>query len=1057
MLLKAVIFGSLLLAAMPFVASAQIFIPSAQPTLSLSTPSTVQTTTPAASANAALKMFLMLGADTNWSSLPDWYSGLIRWGYGTNPNISRKPQELKAEYASVGSVPKYPYPNYPIPPSTLSNAEEGTFLHATDPAMLQVWKTPASSFMLSWKPDARDGVSQYKVYKIWFPSDFVPLLPWTEWWKNYSAWSAITTVSVTSASSYSFSDPTTEADRNGWTVMCYMIKSIVGGVERQYSFPVCGKYANISDVPPVYVSSVVPRKSWENRIDARYANVGYTFDVSIAGSDETTQNYDAKLVLYKQSGFSSTANQNSGALREESRHQLYFKTNKGGVEANLTRQRPYLLNVSGTMNVTEDPVFRIALTKNGIETMYPRDGGYYTFSPNNRVQDRLWYGSLVNPASSGWKSILAAHANTLLGNGYNAIFFDTWWPDYPEQFYNEAPSVEYNPRGAMTGEYAKALDNLARYLKSRFPSMRFLGNALGQINNFDREFTSLAPIDGGMVESCIISDGVKKTGASLIAQMTIIDRMLNANKIILCWPKFQQIRWGRSIDISPFDPATRIYGLATGLLMTQGQQGKFFYGPEELPVDWTPLGQGINYFPEYRIDIGTPSSARQSMGTYVWQRQFTNGLVVVNADPSAPYAFTVPADMRKVKITGESLTLDFSQQRVTGASYGVIDYESVMRNTRVSLPAGTALILLSHTTPSPSSSCTFNGSTIASGASVTAYRRASAAYGQACASQTRRCSNGVLSGSYQNATCSVSAAAACSFNGQSVSSGASVSAYQSSSVAYDQACASQQRTCSNGTLSGTYSHASCVVASAPPTPSASVAISSPSGGSYRPGQSISVSWNGAKQPAEWSAVFLDIVSAGTNSIVSSTLGGTAFPLSGSYTLPVSAQTFNDAPPGSYKIRATIQQNGQTHATGYSGAFTLLPPDSASISVSSPNGGTYSQGQSISIAWQGSKEPAEWAAVFLDIVDTNNTVVFSTIGGTAFPFSGSYTLPVNAQTFNGAPSGTYKIRATIQQSGQVYATGYSAPFNISGVAYNSVFSNLANVLSALRAILQKLGQ
>jgi peptidoglycan hydrolase-like protein with peptidoglycan-binding domain len=691
-------------------------VPTPQPTATPATPPTTTTSTvtnvadtttspvqpasssgPALVTTAALKMFLMLGADANWPSLPDWYSGLIKWGYATDPNISSKPQELKAEYISVGGVPKYPYPNYPIALSVLENAEENTFLHATDPALLQMSKastTVEQSFALAWNADARAGVSQYKVYKIWFANNFVPPLPWTEWWKQYSSWFAVASIPATSASSYSFHDAASEGDRNGWTVMCYMVKSVINGAERMYSFPVCGKYPESAGTSGVYVSSVIPKKLWENAIDTNYANVGYHFSVGISGAEASAQNYDAKLVFYKQSGFASTANQNSGMLQEEERFQLYFDAT--GASTNLTRQRPYMLNVSGTMKVTEDPVFRIALTHSGVETIYPRDGGYYTFSPNNRVQDRLWYGALVNPASSGWKSILSSHASSLISKGYNAIFFDTWWPDYPDQFYSEAPSVEYNPHGAMTGEYAKALDDLAGYLKSNFPSMKFLGNALGQIGNTDREFAALSSIDGGMIESCIISDGVRKTGSDLVAQMNMVDRAIGSNKTLLCWPKFQQIRWGRSIDISPFDPPTRIYALASALLMTQGQQGRFFYGPEELPGDWSPtLGQGINYFPEYRIDIGTPSSARQSLGAYVWQRQFTKGIVVVNADPSSSYSFTPTADMWKIKITGESLQLDASNQRVVNASYGTVGFEAVVKNVSISIPSASASILLS--------------------------------------------------------------------------------------------------------------------------------------------------------------------------------------------------------------------------------------------------------------------------------------------------------------------------------------------------------------------------
>jgi hypothetical protein len=47
------------------------------------------------------------------------------------------------------------------------------------------------------------------------------------------------------------------------------------------------------------------------------------------------------------------------------------------------------------------------------------------------------------------------------------------------------------------------------------------------------------------------------------------------------------------------------------------------------------------------------------------------------------------------------------------------------------------------------------GGTIDNGSSVTAYLNSSVAYGSACASETRTCSNGTLSGSYTNQSCSV--------------------------------------------------------------------------------------------------------------------------------------------------------------------------------------------------------------------------------------------------------------------------------------------------------------
>ena len=105
------------------------------------------------------------------------------------------------------------------------------------------------------------------------------------------------------------------------------------------------------------------------------------------------------------------------------------------------------------------------------------------------------------------------------------------------------------------------------------------------------------------------------------------------------------------------------------------------------------------------------------------------------------------------------------------------------------------------------------GGPIAHGQSVTAYAAASVPFGGTCASQVRTCSNGTLSGSYAAQSCSVGAPAACSLPwGGSVGHGGSVTAYAAASVPCGSSCASQTRTCSNGSLSGSYPAQSCSVA-----------------------------------------------------------------------------------------------------------------------------------------------------------------------------------------------------------------------------------------------------
>lgn len=108
-------------------------------------------------------------------------------------------------------------------------------------------------------------------------------------------------------------------------------------------------------------------------------------------------------------------------------------------------------------------------------------------------------------------------------------------------------------------------------------------------------------------------------------------------------------------------------------------------------------------------------------------------------------------------------------------------------------------------------SCIFDGRTIASGSTVIAYQNSSASVGTSCMQEIRTCTDGVLSGTFTHATCSVDQPAACQFNGQTVASGQQVVAFQNSSVAFGQTCVSAPRICTNGALSGSYSHATCAV------------------------------------------------------------------------------------------------------------------------------------------------------------------------------------------------------------------------------------------------------
>lgn len=105
--------------------------------------------------------------------------------------------------------------------------------------------------------------------------------------------------------------------------------------------------------------------------------------------------------------------------------------------------------------------------------------------------------------------------------------------------------------------------------------------------------------------------------------------------------------------------------------------------------------------------------------------------------------------------------------------------------------------------------CLLNGLTVMHGLSGRAYQNSSVPFGQQCQLEHRLCTDGVLSGSYAYQTCAVGAASNCRFNNQDVLHGTGVFAYQASSVKLGQECVKETRACTNGSLSGSYSYASC--------------------------------------------------------------------------------------------------------------------------------------------------------------------------------------------------------------------------------------------------------
>ena len=102
------------------------------------------------------------------------------------------------------------------------------------------------------------------------------------------------------------------------------------------------------------------------------------------------------------------------------------------------------------------------------------------------------------------------------------------------------------------------------------------------------------------------------------------------------------------------------------------------------------------------------------------------------------------------------------------------------------------------------------GGVINHGQSVTAYQSPGENCGPTCVSETRTCSNGVLSGSYQYRACISTCTCALPWGG-TINNGESITAYSIDIAVPPETCLSEVRNCSVGVLSGSYQYSSCSI------------------------------------------------------------------------------------------------------------------------------------------------------------------------------------------------------------------------------------------------------
>jgi hypothetical protein len=173
------------------------------------------------------------------------------------------------------------------------------------------------------------------------------------------------------------------------------------------------------------------------------------------------------------------------------------------------------------------------------------------------------------------------------------------------------------------------------------------------------------------------------------------------------------------------------------------------------------------------------------------------------------------------------------------------------------------------------------GGTISNGQSVTAYSAATGPVGQACSiiAQTRTCTNGTLSGSYASQACS----AVCSLPwGGTVGQGQNVTAYSAANKPPGQLCsaATETRTCGpSGTLSGSFANQICT--------NTTVTISASANNLNLWNYLVANGWSNSGQPGTW------LVSIATGAVIGSTSSGTAAFDTGTFPAGSSLQLSNN--------------------------------------------------------------------------------------------------------------------------------------------------------------------
>ena len=262
---------------------------------------------------------------------------------------------------------------------------------------------------------------------------------------------------------------------------------------------------------------------------------------------------------------------------------------------------------------------------------YGLDAGELAAHPEWQLKDATNAPLYINGRGAGdfgnpdFRTWWIAKAQAALGLGHRGVFIDDVFMERRATNAGGTTRTPIDPRtGAAITEanWQKYMADFLVAVRAALPAsaeivhevLWYKGDANADVLRALRAATYLS-VDGGF-NGALVTYGSGTYGFQTLAG----------------WIEREQARGGGVIlDFSTTTPAARLYGLASYWLVNNGASAI------ANDASTAPLWAG------YGVDLGTPNSARYSVATGAWRRDFTRGIVLVNEPYRGARTINLPA------------------------------------------------------------------------------------------------------------------------------------------------------------------------------------------------------------------------------------------------------------------------------------------------------------------------------------------------------------------------------------------------------------------------------